>query len=515
MGITRVNPGQTFIGILPGHERPAFVRKQRRSGSCFSSFFRPRRSHSSEHIYHHYTESPHRTKIVTDRPVVIASGGSPMSSSSYLQYHRRTPGRLTKHTCGSCGKFRSPTYCKAHPLAEGEEPKPSLCRKCVHNKTSSGESDRSYKKYVKEQKRRRRRQLKEDQDDSYERYLKAKRRRRASSDGSYERYWETRSFESRRRGYTGSREESGYWSQEEPRTIRRRVIYVYSSGSQRRVPSSSGGQSVISVSIKSERPRRLPGESRSRSSAEEVRVVRSILRESPRPRSKASPYRHRYRSESRSEGSVRFDIPPRERKRRKYRVLNYDGEPAPYEDMIQSTPRSSSQSVKLVYDHPNKSPRRTRLRRIRTYYTSKDEIPRREKIYRRHTPPNHTRRSSLPPQNRTSAPNNVRYTRTTREPALDTMAFMSGSRGSSLSSERRTLQREETSRRESRRRGTSVSRSSFAYSTSSGESSANYRPGKFFLLLARQHRQVSLNDSQIVILHTVANKRHLSRECPD
>ena len=64
-----------------------------------------------------------------------------------------------KHTCGSCGKFRSATYCKSHPLAEGEVPKPSLCRKCVHNKTSSGESDRSYEKYVKEQKRRQRRQL--------------------------------------------------------------------------------------------------------------------------------------------------------------------------------------------------------------------------------------------------------------------------------------------------------------------------------------------------------------------
>ena len=89
MDITRQNPGQTFVGILPGHDRPAFVRKRsrRRSGSCFTDMFRPRRTYSSEHVIHHtYTESnrpyyftrpssPHQTKIVTNRPVVISSSG--------------------------------------------------------------------------------------------------------------------------------------------------------------------------------------------------------------------------------------------------------------------------------------------------------------------------------------------------------------------------------------------------------------------------------------------------------
>ena len=87
--ITRQNPGQTFVGILPGHDRPAFVRKRsrRRSGSCFTDMFRPRRTYSSEHVIHHtYIESnrpyyftrpssSHQTKIVTDCPVVISSSG--------------------------------------------------------------------------------------------------------------------------------------------------------------------------------------------------------------------------------------------------------------------------------------------------------------------------------------------------------------------------------------------------------------------------------------------------------
>lgn len=357
-----------------------------------------------------------------------------------------------KHTCGSCGKFRSNTYCKANPLAEGEVPKPSLCKKCVHNQTSSDDSDRSYKEYVKKQKRRRRRQLREDEDDSYERYRKAQNRQRASSmDDSYERYNETRSYRRQGRAYTVS--ESGYSSYEGRDMRRPKVIYVERSNSRRHTRTSSE-LSLISVSIRSQAPRRLRRESRTQSSAEEVRGIRSIMRVSPRPKRSSSPYRHRYRSETRSEGSVRFDLPPpRERAHRKYRVLNYDGEPAPYEEMVRSLSPDHSYSTEVVYDSPCQAEYRAPFKE-------------------------HWDKASPSPIRCVATPDNARYDTRDRDADLESLAFMSGSRGRSLSSERRALKRDESLRREQRRRSRSAGRASSEYGTSSDESSANYIPRK-------------------------------------
>ena len=414
------------------------------------------------------------------------------------------------------------------PVNSGELPKPSLCRRCVHGKTSSGESDRSYENYVKKEKRRRRRQEREWDDRSYERYRKERRRRRPSSaDDSYEKYRKIRSYQRRRRGYTESGEDSGYWSWEEPVKRPTRVIYVDRSDSRRCTRSSSGDRSVVSVSVKMEAPKRLRRDSRTRSSAEEVRVVRSIIREptGPRPRSRERPYRHRYRSETRSEGSVRFDLPPRDRAPRKYRVVNYDGESGPYQPMDKSSSRGRSDSTEVIYDFPLGGSQRTPPRETTARY---QDYPRRAvawdaRAYQAHHPPEQnlrprveapyeerysTRRPRSPGQNyprRVVARDERTYRadhsheQILRSPSRASMkriephyeewypargrqspelAFVTGARGRSLSSERRTAERDESNRRERRQRSRSVSRARYRHSASSDEG-AKYLPSKF------------------------------------
>ena len=55
-------------------------------------------------------------------------------------------GETRRHTCASCGKFRSPSYQNLHPLTRGEIPKPAICGRCRRQQTSSEGSDRSYRR---------------------------------------------------------------------------------------------------------------------------------------------------------------------------------------------------------------------------------------------------------------------------------------------------------------------------------------------------------------------------------
>ena len=52
----------------------------------------------------------------------------------------------TRHTCVSCGKFRSPSYEHRHPVAPGELAKSSICRKCTTIETSSEESSDGHRR---------------------------------------------------------------------------------------------------------------------------------------------------------------------------------------------------------------------------------------------------------------------------------------------------------------------------------------------------------------------------------
>ena len=131
-------PGRTYVGILPGHTRPAFVRKRpvdagrpplfltqifgssRRAYSVKaprkpSMFCRPR-----SHVYYDYATAKYRPKMYVDQ--------SPGRSITSVQ-----------QTCASCGKFRSARWQSRHPLIPGRASAPGLCGRCRDKHTSSEE----------------------------------------------------------------------------------------------------------------------------------------------------------------------------------------------------------------------------------------------------------------------------------------------------------------------------------------------------------------------------------------
>ena len=151
-------PGKTYVGILPGHTRPAFVRKRpvdagrppllltqifgssRRAYSVETPrksimFCRPRRS---SNYYYDYATAKYRPKIYVDQ----------------------SPGRTitsVQQTCASCGKFRSARWQAQHPLIPGRQITPGLCGRCRDRHTSSDEErsrrrrrrdHRHHKRYV-------------------------------------------------------------------------------------------------------------------------------------------------------------------------------------------------------------------------------------------------------------------------------------------------------------------------------------------------------------------------------
>lgn len=131
-------PGKTYVGILPGHTRPAFVRKPPvdagrpplfltqifgSAGRAFSvetprkpSMFRRSRSD----VYYDYATARYRPKVFVDT----------------------CPGRSitsVQQTCASCGKYRSARWQARHPLIPGTSSRPGLCGKCRDKRTSSEE----------------------------------------------------------------------------------------------------------------------------------------------------------------------------------------------------------------------------------------------------------------------------------------------------------------------------------------------------------------------------------------
>ena len=200
-----------------------------------------------------------------------------------------------------------------------------------------------------------------------------------------------------------------------------------------------------------------------------MRVIRSIVREPPRPKPRRSisvevSSRQRRRSESRSETSVRFDLPPRTREPRKYRILNYDGESGPYRAMSQSPSGGGSESTE-VRARPSSERQRTSYRetesRGRDSHHS-DTAHGVEFINEQVILPRHR-----PSMRRIEAP-------------LPQLAFATGARGRSLSSERRASSRDDPNRHERRRRGRSwiKDRGSRRYSTSSDVSIEQEEAGK-------------------------------------
>ena len=131
-------PGRTYVGILPGHTRPAFVRKRpvdagrppllltQIFGSSRRAFSveAPRKSsmfsRSRSDVYYDYATARYRPKFYVDQ----------------------SPGRAItsiQQTCASCGKFRSARWQSRHPLIPGTASRPGICGTCRDKHTSSEE----------------------------------------------------------------------------------------------------------------------------------------------------------------------------------------------------------------------------------------------------------------------------------------------------------------------------------------------------------------------------------------
>jgi len=463
--------------VLPGHDRPAFVRKRRSSCFRLPRLFDSRPSYTEERTYRCVVRSPsrqrsdsHHTTVFTDQPVYVnESGPAPSPQYLHLPQYKVATG---KHTCGACGKFRSPSYCKRHPLADGEQPKPSLCRKCAKGSTDSG-SDDSNEKYRKQQ-RRRRRQAICSSDERFERHRRERRyreKRPESGDYSYERYCrEKETYRGDRRAY--SIDEQSSYSDLEPK---RQPRVVYLSGSSSRPHTESSSASVV-VSYKSSEPRRLRRSSKSRSSAEEIRIVRRIIdrpERKPRPLSRSMSeriHRSHYRSISGSSGkSVRFRSPIR-----RYRGRGYDGV-ASYEGGDPKSLPITSEPLRMSLGSSDEIDRSIYLKKTtlaalpaplrqprgsRDFYSGEHERSRSRTV-------RHIRGSS---EIRDAA---ARYKRNNDGRHSSTTSLMSGARGRSISADHRALERANSQERweaESRRG------SQTRHRTSSDESSATYVP---------------------------------------
>ncbi|KAL8899899.1 MAG: hypothetical protein Q9192_001341 [Flavoplaca navasiana] len=74
-------------------------------------------------------------------PTQVVQVPQPVEASTTTVTTTIEPQAPSKYSCASCGKFRSARYHYRHPLASGETPRPTLCRKCVKQHTSSEELD--------------------------------------------------------------------------------------------------------------------------------------------------------------------------------------------------------------------------------------------------------------------------------------------------------------------------------------------------------------------------------------
>ena len=180
-------PGKTYVGILPGHTRPAFIRKRHvdagRPPLLLTQIFgSSRRAYSVEaprkpsmfrrsrsDVYYDYATARYRPKFYVDQ----------------------SPGRTVttiQQTCGSCGRFRSARWQSRHPLIPGTVSRPGLCGRC-RDKDTSSEEERP--RHHRRRRRHRRRDYTESTDDSYSTSWES--RRAARRNRSYSREHRRRS----------------------------------------------------------------------------------------------------------------------------------------------------------------------------------------------------------------------------------------------------------------------------------------------------------------------------------
>ena len=172
-------PGEVYTTHFPGHTRPVFIRKrtqqrqpQRNFNLLAEAFGRPQRYYTTKRMRtssvpldeSYVVDVPSQVETEQVRPdqptmvtrtsgpgrVVVRDLGTPgpafmelvqPTTTTYITRHpSQAAETTTRHTCASCGRFRSPSYQDRHRLAPGEIPKPNVCRKCKGKQTSSEES---------------------------------------------------------------------------------------------------------------------------------------------------------------------------------------------------------------------------------------------------------------------------------------------------------------------------------------------------------------------------------------
>lgn len=183
-----MTPGEVYITRLPGHTGSVFVRNRapqqprRKFGLLAEAFGQPQCYYTSKRMRtssfptddeRHVMEIPSRLEVEQlrpDYPVMVRGTSEPgrglvqqsrnpepafaeVVQPTRTTYITRRPRRTTeptmRHTCASCGKFRSSSYEHLHPLAPGETPKPTMCEKCISKQTSSEESSGSHRRWRK------------------------------------------------------------------------------------------------------------------------------------------------------------------------------------------------------------------------------------------------------------------------------------------------------------------------------------------------------------------------------
>ncbi len=144
-------PGKTYVGILPGHTKPAFVRKRALDGErppgLLAQIFGSSRQASSviESAKLNMFGRKYRDRYYYDR---AADTYRPLAAAQYATpFYDNGTGRVVtsvQQTCASCGKFRSANWQARHPLLPGVTPTPRICRRCHGKYTSSEEAYSSH-----------------------------------------------------------------------------------------------------------------------------------------------------------------------------------------------------------------------------------------------------------------------------------------------------------------------------------------------------------------------------------
>ncbi|KAL8679646.1 MAG: hypothetical protein Q9186_004107 [Xanthomendoza sp. 1 TL-2023] len=260
---SQMQPGRVYIGRLPNHSGPVFVRKRRKSftnpfgvpaiTSIFASPERPQIDYQCTNTAVYQPPPPAymmQAPMQYSQPPQYLPQPADTTTTTVTTTVEPQPSSSSKHSCPSCGKFRSPRYHYRHPLAPGETPRPTLCRRCVKQHTSSEEHD----------------------DLERERYKRKK--------------WEARH---RRRHRSYSSED---WSSSSSQEERRRHHRSKSANDRRRQRRSAQSSSETSTKIYIIRR---PEERRRQhtSSSENVRIIRRVVpsEDLPRPILRS---RHRY-----------------------------------------------------------------------------------------------------------------------------------------------------------------------------------------------------------------------------